>query len=461
MNPQDAITVACQKYIQAVVRAKQRTTTPEHFWKDKRSDSAYRRLRKVIKANVPADLQWWYTIWELAGSTAEQILEGRFTEPTDMPQFCRHVMAYLDALAGHDWIASLPLEHVFGGFPPFTDFGGFCLVNPCDPDGPCELDDLLDRFRGILTDRLGIAFPQPEDLNGSSYLNLGDHFFNNKSDGYIPGRPQMVIRVGRGDEFVNKQLLPGLARQQLSLLAICQIAYELEDGFRSKVISPSHSRLPTGDQMQCGLISIPDVAVAIVAKTGDAAIWGTGQETYETRHGLGYDPNTFMTIWNDTAKPVLDLGGALSGAVGDAVRNAIRLVAKCRHHATGDLTLNSVIATETILNPFRKMGTSEGFGMFAAALTGATVESRVEVYKAARSLYNLRNLAVHQSQHHDDKTTRDSHKRAFDLFRACLKGILQWVKAATDQGRRCEKEEFDDFYLRTILGERPARTPPT
>jgi hypothetical protein len=146
--------------------------------------------------------------------------------------------------------------------------------------------------------------------------------------------------------------------------------------------------------------------------------------------------------------------------VGDAVRKAIRLVAKCRHHATGDLTLNSVIATETILNPFKKMGTSEGFGMIAATLTGTSVENRIEIYKTARGLYHLRNLAVHQSHYDDDKTARDSHRRAFGLFRGCLKAILQWVKASTDQGKTCDKEAFDDFYVRTILGERPVAANP-
>jgi hypothetical protein len=452
MTANDAITEACQKYIEAVVRAKQRTTTPDHFWKDKRAGKAYKHLFKVIQANVPPDLQWWYTIWELAGSTSEQILEGRFEEATDTPRFCRQVNAYLDALAGHDWIASLPLEHVFSSFPPFTDFGGFHLVNPAGPEGSGDLDELLGRFRTILTDKLGVAFPEPKDFHNDSYLRLGDHFFKNKSDGYIPGRPQMVIRVGRGDEFVNKQLLPGLARQQLSLLALCQIAYELDDGFQSKIISPAQCRLPNGEHMQAGVIEIPQVAVAIETKTGESAIWGARLGAYETQHGLGYEPEKFMAVWNDLAKPVLDLEASLSGDVGDAVRNAIKFVGKCRHPEMGDLTLNSVIATETILNPFKKMGTSEGFGMFAGALAGASVETRIETYRMARGLYHLRNQVVHQSRHEDDKAAMESHRRAFGLFRTCLKGILQWVKATTEQGRKCDKEAFDDFYLRTILG---------
>jgi len=196
MNPNDAVTNACRKYIDAVIRAKKRTATSEHFWKDKRADRAYRQLCKTIEVTVPTDLKWWYTIWDLAGSTAEQVLEGHFDEKIDTPRFCHQVLAYLDVLAGYKWIASLPLEHVFSTFPPFTDFGGFYLVNPCNPESPCELDELLKRFRDILTEKLNVDFVPPKDLNSNSYLNLGDHFFENKTDGYIPGRPQMVIRVG-------------------------------------------------------------------------------------------------------------------------------------------------------------------------------------------------------------------------------------------------------------------------
>jgi hypothetical protein len=452
MKPPVTIAEACEKYIQAIIAAKRRSTNPDGFWKDKRADKAYRHLYETIEANVPADLKWSYTIWELAGSTAEQVLEGRFVETTDGPRFCRQVTAYLEALTGFDWVACLPLENAFCGFPAYTDFGGFCLVNPVRPNEARDLDALLARFRGILTEKLGIEFIEPTGPNNESYLRLGDHYFNNKSDGYIPGRPQMVIRAGRGDEFINKQLLPGLARQQFSLLSLCQIAYGLKPELKVLFGEAGAGCLPTGERMQSGFIRIPDVAVAIVAKTGDAAIWATRLEYFETEGAQRYEPDKFIAIWNETARPVLHLEGAMVGPVGDAVRNAIRLVAKCRHRMMGDLTLNSVIATETILNPFRKKGTSEGFAVFAATLTGETTESRLATYEIARSLYKLRNTAVHSSEHHDDKKKSDSGKQAFGLFRACLKGILQWVKETAEQGKKCDEKEFRKFYLRTVLG---------
>lgn len=457
MKPTNTIEDTCTRYIKAVLRAKERSATSDEFWANKKAQQAYERMCEAIQAQAPADLRWWYTVWELAGSTSEQIWDGGFDQATGTDRFVKRVQAHLAAREGFDWIACLPLEHVFCRFPAFTDFGDFLLVNPTD--GAPELDELLRQFRDILTEKFNVNFVPPTDPNNESYLRLGDHYFN-KSGGYIPGRPQMVVKVGRGDTFVNKLILAGTASYNLSLLSVCQIEYELNGSIlETGIISPEHDRLPTGERMQPGLIEIPPVAVAINVNTGQTDWWGTEVKVYETEHGTGYKPDKFMAIWSEIAQPLLRLrGAALSGKLRAALDNAIRFVARCRHDAMGDLTLHSVIATETILNPFNARGDAvERFAIFAAALTGRTLEERLETYNTARHLYNLRNSVVHQSALHGGKAAKDSPKQAFRLFLACLKAIVGWAGTNLAQGRKCEEAEFRDFFTRRVLS--PVESP--
>lgn len=451
MKPTNTIEDTCTRYIKARLRAKERSATSEEFWADKKAQQAYERMCKAIEAQAPADLRWWYTVWYLAGSTSEQIWEGRFDPATGTQRFVKRVQANLAALEGFEWIACLPLEHVFCRFPACTDFGDFVIVNP--NDGAPELDELLRRFRVILTEKFNVNFVPLTDLDNDSYLRLGDHYFK-KSGGYIPGRPQMVVKVGRGDTFVNKLILAGTSSYNLSLLSVCQIEYELGGSpFETSVISPDHDCLPSGERMQPGLIEIPPVAVAIDVNTGEADWWGTEVKLYETQYGTGYDPEKFKAIWNEIALPLLRLRGAgLSEKLRVALDNAIRFVARCRHDARGDLTLHSVIATETILNPFNARGDAvERFAIFAAALTGRTLEERLETYNTARRLYNLRNSVVHQSALHRGKDAKDTPKQAFRLFLACLKEIVAWAGTNLAQGRKCEDAEFRVFFARRVL----------
>src|SRR5262249_23580981 len=146
-------------------------------------------------------------------------------------------------------------------------------------------------------------------------------------------------------------------------------------------------------------------------RTGRADWWSTRLQMHEKCQGR-YNPEEFTSLWKEIAVPILDLRNAgLSGLVRDAIDNAIRLMAKCRHPEMGDLTLYSIIATETILNPFNALGdTSERFAIFAASLTEATPEKRLEAYRAARNLYRLRSQAVHQSRLHADKDVAEARK---------------------------------------------------
>ena len=203
MRPTNPIEDACVKYIQAVFRAKEAAETAEDFWANKRADKAYRRLFKAIADKTPADLKWQSAVWEIAGSTAERVWEEDVDEQTFIRGFYRIVNECLDDLAAADWIACVPLEHVFCNFPEFMTFGEFSLVNP-GADPAQAVDELLGCFRSILTANFGVNFMPHTEVN-DSYLWLGDHY-HQKSGHYIPGRPQLIVKVGRGERFLNERL---------------------------------------------------------------------------------------------------------------------------------------------------------------------------------------------------------------------------------------------------------------
>lgn len=451
MGPTNPIEDACVKYVHAVFRAKESAATADEFWGNKRADKAYRRLFKAIAENTPADLKWQTALWELAGSTAERVWEENPDEQTYARGFCRIVNECLEDLAAADWIACVPVEHVFCNFPAFTNFGDFSLVNPgADPEQSDE--ELLSRFRSILTTNLGVNFMPHSEVN-DSYLRLGEHY-HQKSGRYIPGRPQLIVKVGRGEQRLNERLFGELVATHVAMLSLCQTVYEqLERGLETMIVSPGHDRLPCGDRMQRGLIEIPGVAVAINVRSGEAAWWSTGLRLYETHVGTGYKPDKFHAIWAEVATPILNLrNSGLSGQMRDAIDNAIKLMAKCRHPEMGDLTLYSIIATETILNPFNALGdTSERFAIFAASLTEATQERRLEAYRAARSLYRLRSQAVHQSRLHADRDVAETSKQAFKLFLACLKAVTAWAAQMLADGKACGPDEFKELYTKTIF----------
>lgn len=447
MRPGNTIEEACVKYIQAVFRSKEAAETADEFWGNKRADKAYRRLFKAIANSTPADLKWQSAMWEIAGSTAEKVWEEDVDQQAYAKGFCRIVNECLDDLAAADWIACVPLEHVFCNFPEFTNFGEFSLANPgADPEQP--VDELLDRFRSILTTNLGVNFMPHTEVN-DSYLWLGDHY-HQKSGQYIPGRPQLIVKVGRGEAFSNERLLWELVAHQIALLSLCQIAYDIENPMR--FVNAGECTLPSGQRFQRGLIEVPSVAVAINRRTGQADWWTTRLRTHEKCQGR-YKPEEFTSLWKEIAIPILDLRNAgLSGLMREAIDNAIRLMAKCRHPEMGDLTLYSIIATETILNPFNALGdTSERFAIFAASLTEATPEKRLEAYRAARSLYRLRSQAVHQSRFHADKDVAEERKQAFKLFLACLNSVVAWAAQTLAQGRACGPDEFKEFYASKIF----------
>jgi hypothetical protein len=379
----DELFIASKAFVHSLYEAKVRVSTYEEFFADRAPNAAYNRLFKTVEKVTPVDVAWRGGFWEFACSFGDTVWQNDIPEEKASLDFAAALQNALEDLAAKDWIACVPIERAFDGFPPFTDFGPFALVNAgtTNSEGP---DALLRAFQGILTAHMGVTFMESTEVY-ESYLHLADHFYK-KSGGYIPGRPQLVIATGRGECRGNQQLLQDRLRQFLPLLQICQIAYDIE---QHSLFTHGSTRMPDGvARMPDGLIEIPGVAVAINRRTGQADWWLSRKDVFETKRGSVYECEKFMGLWSDIAVPILNARDTgLSGAVRDSIDNALDLAATCRHSEMGNLALNSVIATETVLNPFGVIGeVTERFALMAAALTESSSTARRETYRMAKRL---------------------------------------------------------------------------
>lgn len=357
---------AARAFMEAV-HAK-RDAEESQFYGDPAIEKAYAGLTKVIKQGMSEDVEWGWEVLDHCMGHGEAIRREQPELEQAVVKFTKELEWLLAHVSKIEWIACVPLERIFRKFPDFTDFGTFAILNPAGTSAKPE-NELLDSFRLLLSDRCGVTFAAPRDpYNNESYLRLGEHYLR-KSGHYIPGRPTLVIKLGKGEERANQRQLQSKLQEILPLIQLCQVAMGLDQSFLNRTTGP-HSTLPDGKWMDDGLIAVPAVAVALDKSNGNCGWWGTGINLYENQVGEGYDPKKFQQVWRTFAQPLLELR-ELSGPnkFRFAVDNAIRLVSRCRHEEFGDATVSAVIATETILNPFNPTGDIKE--RFAAAYVGA------------------------------------------------------------------------------------------
>lgn len=445
---------ACSKFIQALYNAKTRSISYEEFLENKDLNIQYMKWKKAVEKSLPVDIQWPLTLTELTYTVGITVWETDIVQDVFFRDFVRSLQSMFEQLSITEWIASIPIERSFEKFPVFTDFGPFAIVN-ARAENPKSEEDLFKTFQNILTIHWNVNFMNPVEVH-ESYIDLAHHFYENKSDCYIPGRPQLVLKVGRGDSARNESAMKERLRQFLPLLTICQIFVELEQGL---LFRPAWVTMPDGKtRMRHGLIEIPNGAMAINKFTGHAELWRTEHESFESRDTQRYDVEKFINAWEKIAQPILNLKNVgLFGRLREAIDNALKLVATSRFYKLdmSNLFLNSVIATETVLNPFNVVGeTAERFALMVAALTEKSSENRKNTYNIAKQLYRYRCHAVHRAKFDSDNDTvkiKEEQKTAFLLFLDCLSVIVQWASKRLANEQLCDKEAFEELFLDSLF----------
>lgn len=419
------------------------------------------------------------------------------------------ILDWMENLGAIDWIAFVPMERRFDGFPAYTDFGPFQIVNA---GADCrDLDEILNKFAVLLATKCCVSFHPTSEVSEAPY---GDNAkaLAEKTNWYIPGRALLALRLQRGERAPNAAVLRRLLKSYLPLIRLCQIACEPMQETLPEESSLQNLMPDRSSRMPAGFTQVPPIALAMNRLTGghaclmqleewrerseryakkwsersgrDIPEWRESYEisqmvteafflkaepanlslqTFDTDYGEWYHYETFLKSWNDIAQPVVSLrkarlsekrqGKALN-RFRETIDGAIELVARCRYEPS-ILLHSSVIATETLLNPFSDTSNlSERFALFVASLTQTDPKRRREKYYVARDLYKLRSEAVHSSGRTRRKQSGElSSKDAFEVFVDCLKSLVKWVQGRVDRNETLDENAFKDFYLETLFSD--------
>lgn len=451
----DSIQSAAEHFVATLFRARDRAASSDEFSEDRDSNAAYDRLFKAIAKVTPEEVKLGWAVSEFAALTFSQsVWNGQVKRDTALRDFLNALQNLIDDLSVVEWLACVPLGREFRGFSKFTDLGPIAVVYVPD-DEKKDQTILLAEFREVLTAHCGVHFMDSAEVK-DSYLRLGGHYYE-RSQCYIPGRPQMIVKVGRGESRSNERMLGDRLRQLFPLFQFCQVVEAPPILAGARFIAPSYWPDRKSSMMTQGLIEIPDGAVAVNRRTGQCDWWQNVRpfSVYETWDGNEHDAARFQLAWHEHVEPILKLhDDGLSGRVREAIDNAVRLVAACRYPQFVEPLLNCVIATETILNPFNTLEQlSERFALFSAALCASNPIAKRTAYRQSKKLYRLRCHAVHRSHMDDQEDMKSLRQEALGLFLTCLRSIVKWADETLGAGGSCDQKAFDDFYLRSIFSQ--------
>lgn len=453
MSANAKLAKVADEFVRAIQEAKDRSTSLDDLYADDALNGAYRSLFQTVRTCMPKDVEWQSGFWGFVWSFVDSNWEDATPAEIASRGFTNCLLDSLDDLQAIDWIACIPLERAFQRFPEHTDFKDFSIIN-ARATAPHDDETLLSEFRRILTSKLGVTFMPSMEVH-NPYARIADHFYQ-KSGWYIPGRPQLVISIGKGESSANEQHLRSKLRAFAPLLQLCQVYLDQQAApLENCVVGPHSVQADGKTPMSDGLLRVPPCSVAINRRSGQADWWATFLPQYESRQGRGYDPDAFRSVWNRFASPILALRDkGFSGKLDLAIDNAIRMVARCRHFEFGDLAVNAVIATETVLNPFNAGGDiSERFAILVASLTESTSEGRRAKYQLAKSLYRRRCHAVHRSKFNGDEIDAEKQARsdALELFVGCLLAVVQWADHRVETREPINGDAFHSMYLDSVF----------
>ena len=229
-------------------------------------------------------------VWRATAALDEAVRRAAWRASDDIKD-------YLDNIERTEWIACVPLERRFEGFPEFTDFGSFKVVN-ARTGTPGLHRNIFSDFIRILGNELEVEFHPPSEVDGHSLLDSDfQRRVQAETQGYIPGRPQLVIRLETGEWDVACERLRWRLNYQLPLLRLCQLACDVFDRVRIGTRPPMTPDLRR--EMAAGLIEIPCTALAIDKRTGAAQTWSdlwTLRHEYEMTERDPDDPQDLLDL---------------------------------------------------------------------------------------------------------------------------------------------------------------------
>jgi hypothetical protein len=201
-------------------------------------------------------------------------------EDGDLPtveECTRHLYNQLDSdlneLATSEWIALYPLERLFESFDAAVDFGSFSVVNPNTPRMGPHRNSAYDLKR-VLAEDCGIVFGDSVENEGS-YNRCIQHIAH-ETHWYIPGRPQLLFEVGRGDPNALWSEMRDKLAAVLPALRFTEFIYEVVNPDSPLTADRTwercaSARRPDGTPMSNRLVEMPSVALLLKQRNGTCA----------------------------------------------------------------------------------------------------------------------------------------------------------------------------------------------
>jgi hypothetical protein len=383
-----------------------------------------------------------------------------------------------------EWIACVPLDWRLQDFPAFTSLTDNAHIVNARSGCPGAHRNPISDFQRILAEHLHVTFQRPTETD-NSYLAIGESIYQETAK-YIPGRPLLIVDVGRGSPDVICHRLRRRLASIVPIIRLCQLlCVQLGDerpgrtpdpDGRERPLSPGFSEIPRlalGIDRNRGAIEIwHGFENAHVTEVGDAftdtnscvdfleRIFSTGNSRaltwihpprgvsfsfpdrmFEPSSGHSIDPTEFLSHWHDVGKLLVGLrpeGDTLArdrqdllNGVGDAVRH----VSRCLDGLGGNWLLNCIEATEWLLNPSGedRANITDRFSRRAAAVWGNDARNVRARYDRAKDLYKRRSEEVHRIGAVRSELGRSDPHEALDLFVSCLRSIVRWASDATDR----------------------------
>ena len=467
---------ACKQLAGNIARLKREADVDEYsIWEDSGLRKAWGKLETAIAESVPDGTRWegvWIQFaiddaWRGSEESASVIARSLITKVENT------LRLHMDA----EWVALTPLGRQFSNFPDYTDLGDFAIVNASNG----KPEDAADRFRSILEQKLGANFVESPEMDSSYGCELPK--LTEESSGYFPLRPQLLLRLERGQTMANFRTFRTRIDRLLPLIMLSEMFAQIyltekgDDLYEPRsVIKPQPSVfLPNGSRMPDGLIRVPDFAALLNMNRGDlwnasfyfqrSPDWGM-LALFESNSTRLLNVDRFKKAWEAVGGPLLVLmqlmeQRELNRTFRRAFESSIRMIAQCRHWQACPIpnpNLYAVIATETLLNPFKKGSINRRFAKFGAGLIEDDLSKRAKARERLKELYQQRCDFVHGSSPFwdaypsswGDEAVSKVAAPSLALFFECLCYIQKWAGDRILANESVSEAAFEEFYRRTI-----------
>lgn len=476
MSRPPSVADACAALIAAVYLAKSESSDQYALYDHRAVRKAYTALWSAVQHHLAPhepSVRWHQDVSWLVPQFVDRAFSATVAEKDDVIRgFTDEVRRRLNEIAGSEWLALLPLERRFAGFADYVplDGTGLGIMNPMA--GKCGDEDLCDRAMDILRREKGVTFVEAPVLENALRRKCGAIL--HESCGMIPAYPQLVVPIGKLGINDAWSAVAGAASRYLPLVGCAVLLYDYcVAGEGALCLPPEDDKAAPMANRPVGELARPlyPYGLGLQVRTGDARLFAVTESDWE-RLGRGIDSrewhvgdqitqSDFLTYWRASAGLLLRLRQShetIALKIAQTIERALRLVGKCKYarvHQLNDVVLTSVIATETLLNPFdvRGGGGREWFALFSSALASRREGQRGKWYKLAVEMYGYRNYAAHQACSVDEgRATTFGAQQAVRLLHLCLMSIHEWIGTRLTEGKPVDRSAFCDLYQECVLG---------